>query len=334
MRRRRTFLARLAAATLAALLAGAARAQRADGVRRIGALSLRAKPNEYDIAFRDAMRELGWVEGRNLAIEYRWAAGDEKRVPALAAELVAAKVDVILTASAPMIAAAKQATSAIPIVMAAVSDPVGTGLVASLGRPGGNITGLSLSSPETGAKRLQLLQELIPGVTRVAALISRVGLSVPGESTGALLEKELHFAAAKLGMQLTVAEIRTGEDLPAAFAALAKARAQAVLVPQSPLVTTTRGAVIDLAAKHRLPAIYETDTYVPAGGLMSYGPSLTQMYRRAAYFVDRILKGAKPADLPIEQPSKFDLAINLKAAAALGLQIPRTLLLRADRVIE
>jgi putative ABC transport system substrate-binding protein len=334
MRRRRTLLAWLAAAPFAALLATASRAQRADSVRRIGSLSMRAKPGDYDIAFRDAMRELGWIEGRNLGIEYRWAAGDDRRVPALAAELVAAKVEVILTASAPVIAAAKQATSTIPIVMAAVADPVGSGLIASLGRPGGNITGLTLSSSETGAKRLQLLQELIPGATRIAALVRRIGLAVPGESTGSLLVKELHFAAAKLGMQLTVTEVQKAEDLPAAFAAMERARVQAVLVQQSPLFTANQGGVVDLAARHRLPAIYETDLYIPAGGLMSYGPSLTQMYRRAAYFVDRILKGAKPRELPVEQPSKFDLTINLKAAAALGLKVPRTLLLRADRVIE
>lgn len=334
MRRRRTLLAWLAAAPVAALLASGARAQRADSVRRIGSLSMRAKPNDYDIAFRDAMRELGWIEGRNLNIEYRWAAGDDRRVPALAAELVAAKVEVILTAAAPVIAAAKRATSTIPIVMAAVSDPVGSGLIASLGRPGGNITGLTLSSSETGAKRLQLLQELIPGAMRVAALVTRVGLAVPGETTGALLVKELHFAAAKLGMQLTVTEVQKGEDMPAAFAAMERARVQAVVVQQSPLISSNQGGVVDLAAKHRLPAIYETDIFIQAGGLMSYGPSLTQMYRRAAYFVDRILKGAKPGELPVEQPSKFDLTINLKAAAALGLKVPRTLLLRADRVVE
>ena len=334
MRRRRTLLAWLASAPVAALLATASRAQRAESVRRIGSLSMRATPNEFDIAFRDAMRELGWIEGRNLGIEYRWAAGDDRRVPALAAELVAAKVEVILTAAAPVIAAAKQATSTIPIVMAAVSDPVGSGLIASLGRPGGNITGLTLSSSETGAKRLQLLQELIPGAARVAALVTRVGLAVPGETTGSLLAKELHFAAAKLGMQLTVTEIQKSEDLPSAFAAMERARAQAVVVQQTPLISSNRGGVVDLAARHRLPAIYETDIYIQAGGLMSYGPSLTQMYRRAAYFVDRILKGAKPAELPVEQPSKFDLTINLKAAAALGLKVPRTLLLRADRLIE
>jgi putative ABC transport system substrate-binding protein len=334
MKRRRTLLAWLAAAPVAALLASGARAQRADSVRRIGALSLRAKPSDYDIAFRDAMRELGWVEGRNLSIEYRWAAGDYSRVPMLAAELVAAKVEVIVTAAAPIIAAAQKATSTIPIVMAAVADPVGSGLIASLGRPGGNITGLTLASSDTGAKRLQLLQELIPGVTRVAALVTRSDLATPGESTRTLLLKELHFAAAKLGMQLSVTEIQKGDDLPAAFAAMERAHAQAVLVQQTPLISSNQGVVVDLAARHRLPVIYETDLYIPAGGLMSYGPSIPQMYRRAAYFVDRILKGAKPGELPVEQPSKFDLTINLKAAAALGLKVPKTLLLRADRVIE
>jgi putative ABC transport system substrate-binding protein len=334
MKRRRTLLAWLVAAPVAALLATASRAQRADGVRRIGVLSLRTRANDYDAAFLDAMRELGWVEGRNLNIEYRWAAGDDRRVPTLAAELVAAKVEVIVTAAAPLIAAAKQTTSTIPIVMAAVSDPVGSGLIASLGRPGGNITGLTLSSSDTGAKRLQLLQELIPGATRIAVLVSRIGLGVPGESTDSLLLKELQLAAAKLRMQLSVVEIQKSEDLPAAFAAIERGRAQAVLVQQSPLVSSSRGGVVDLAARHRLPVIYESDLYVQLGGLISYGPSIPQMYRRAAYFVDRILKGAKPAELPVEQPSKFDLAINLKAAAALGLKVPRTVLLRADRVIE
>jgi len=303
-------------------------AQPASKVQRIGYLSLRSGLNEQDEAFLRGLRELGYVEGRNFTIEYRWAAGKEERLLELAADLVRLKVDVIVTATTPAIAAAKRATSAIPIVMAAVADPVGSGLVTSLARPSGNVTGLTLMSTELAGKRLQLVRELLPKATRVAVLAHH------GPSATPLLLEQMRAAAQQTGVQLVVQEVSGAQDLPGAFATMQRERAQALIVQVSPLTSDHRRRLAELAAQHRLPAMYEVRSFVEAGGFMSYGPSIVEMYRRAAFFVDKILKGAKPSELPVEQPSKFELVINLKAAKALGLTIPESLRFRADEVIQ
>jgi putative ABC transport system substrate-binding protein len=278
--------------------------------------------------FRQGLRELGYVEGRNLTIEYRWAAGKEERLPELAAELVRLKVDIIVASATPTIVAAKRATSTIPIVMAAVGDPVGSGLVASLARPGGNVTGLTLMSTELAGKRLQLVRELLPKATRVAVLAYR------GPSGTLLFLEQMRAAAQQTGVQLVVQEVSEAGELRGAFAAMQRERAQALIVQVSPLTREHRRQVEELAAQHRLPAMYEVRLFVESGGLMSYGPNLPEMFRRAALYVDKILKGAKPGDLPVEQPSKFELVINLKTAKALGLTIPESLRFRADEVIQ
>jgi len=268
------------------------------------------------------------VEGRNLIIEYRWAVGRQERLPELAAELVRLKVEIIVTAVTPAIEAAKRATSTIPIVMAAVADPVGSGLVVGLARPGGNVTGLTALSTDLAGKRLHLVRELVPKATRVTVLALR------GTSATKLLLEEMRAAAQQLGVQLVGQEVKEAGDLPSAFAAMLRERAQALIVQASPLSGDNARRIAELAAQHRLPAMYEVRSSVEAGGLVSYGPSFSEMFRRAAFYVDRILKGAKPADLPIEQPTKFELVINMKAAKALGLTIPQALLARADQVIQ
>ena len=328
MKRRDVILASVAAVCTGA--APRAAAQATERLRRIGFITLRSGPNEYDAAFREALRRLGYVEGQTIRIDYRWAAGSEQRADKLAAEMLAAKPEVIVAATTPAIRAAMRATKEVPIVIAAAADPVGSGLVASLARPGGNVTGLSLVSPDTAAKRLQLLQELIPTVNRIAVLLMDTG--VAGESIP--LIEQLQSAAKQLRLELAIKAIRSGADIPAAFATIQQERAQALIVSATPISIDHRGQIADIAASQRLPAMYESQGFVEAGGLLSYGPSLTDMYRRAAVYVDKILKGAKPADLPVELPVKYDLAINLKTAKALGLQLPQTLVLRADRVIE
>jgi len=324
---RRTFLA---AAVTGGLLAksAAARAQQAGRVHRIGFLSLQSGLTSTTEAFHQGLRELGYVEGRNLIIEYRWAARKEERLPELAAELVQLKVEVIVTAAAPTIEAARRATSTIPIVMAAVADPVGSGLVASLARPGGNVTGLTALSTDLAGKRLQLVGELVPKATRVGVLAHH------GSSATRLFLEEMRVAAQQMKVQLVIQEVNEAGDLPGAFAAMQRERAQALIVQVTPFSADNAKRVLELGAQHRLPAMYDVRSFVEAGGLVSYGPSLSEMFRRAAFYVDRILKGAKPADLPIEQPTKFELVINLKTAKALGLTIPRSLLGRADEVIE
>ena len=299
-------------------------------MRRVGFITLRSGPNEYDAAFRDALRSLGHVEGRTIRIDYRWAAGNEKRADELVADLLAHDVEVIVAATAPAIRAAMRATKRIPIVMAATADPVSSGLVASLARPGGNVTGLSLVSPDTAAKRLQLLQELVPSATRIGVLLMNTG--VAGEFDA--LVGQLEPAAQRLGVRLSMAAVRSGEEIDAALATMQRDRTHALIVAATPVSIDNRKLIAELAARHRLAAMYEVDGFVEAGGLVSYGPSLADMYKRAAIYVDKILKGAKPADLPVELPIKYDLAINLKSARALGLQLPQTLILRADRVIE
>jgi putative ABC transport system substrate-binding protein len=323
---RRAFLGGAAAGIIA--VPGAARAQLAGKVYRVGCLFLRDGPSAVDEAFRQALRELGYVERRNLAIEYRWAAGKEERLPEMAMELVRLKVDIIVGAANPPISAAKRATSTIPIVMAVVSDPVDTGLVSSLAHPGGNVTGLTLMTAELSGKRLQLMRELVPQATRIGVLTRFAGTPVP------FFLERMRSAAQQLGVQLLVQDVNEAENLPGAFAALQRERAQALIVPVSPFITIHITRVLELAAQHRLPTMYETRRFVEAGGLVSYGPNTVEMYRRAALYVDRILKGANPGDLPIEQPTKFEFIMNLKTAKALGITIPQSVLLRADEVLQ
>jgi putative tryptophan/tyrosine transport system substrate-binding protein len=328
---RRAFMVSITGSLLAAPLA--AEAQEAAKVARIGYLStnLAANPHTHE-AFRQGLRDLGYVEGRNIVIEYRDAEGKPERLPALAAELVALKVDVIVAAASNHLAlAAKQATRTLPIVFAAASDPVASGLVTSLARPGGNVTGTSVLSPELVGKRLELLTQAVPGVSRVAVLWLPGAL---GERTEKDMLNEADVAARALGVQLQFVEARGLADLDRAFSDMTRARAGALTVLPSLMFLREHRRLVDLAAKHRLPAVYTVKEYVDAGGLMAYAPNLADVFRLAATYVDRILKGAKPGDLPVEQPTKFELVINLKTAKALGLTIPPSLLQRADQVIE
>jgi len=279
-------------------------------------------------AFRQGLRELGYVEGKNIVIEWRYAEGKIDRLPALAAELVRLKVDVIVTAGSPVTRSAKEATVTIPIVMANDSDPVGSGHVASLARPGGNITGLSTLRLEMSGKRLELLKEIIPRLSRVAVLGSS---TVPGNAQAL---KETELAAGAFGVQLQYLDVLATKDIETAFRAASKGRADAVLVLGGPLFNSHRTQIVDLAVKSRLPAIYYAAEFVEDGGLMTYGVSVIDLFHRAATYVDKILKGAKPADLPVEQPIKFELIINLKAAKQIGLTIPPNVLVRADKVIK
>ena len=279
-------------------------------------------------AFRQGLRDLGNVEGKNIVIEWRFAEGKVERLRGLAAELVRLKVDVIVTSGPAATRAAKEATATIPIVTAQDPDPVGDGLVFSLARPGGNITGLSTLVPELSGKRLELLKEVIPKLSRVALF----GTSNTPGNAEALSETEL--AAKAFKVQFQYLEIRSPKDVETAFRAATKAHVDAVLVPGTPVLIVRRRQIAELATKNRLPIAYGQPEYVEEGGLMSYGTSVTDLYRRAATYVDKILKGAKPADLPIEQPSKFELVINLKAAKQIGLMIPPNVLVRADRVIK
>jgi putative ABC transport system substrate-binding protein len=279
-------------------------------------------------AFRQALRELGYVEGKNIAIEYRYAEGKPDRLRDLAAELVRLKVDLIVSAGPAPTRAAKEATSSIPIVMAFDNDPVGNKFVASLAKPGGNISGLSTLAPELGGKRLELLKEIVPRLSRVAVL----GYSnFPGNAQSL---KEIELAAAALGVKTQYLDVREARDIDTAFRAASSGRADAVLVLSGPILMSHRREVADLAIKNRLPAVYYAIEFLEAGGLMTYGVSLSDLDRRAAVYVDKILKGAKPADLPVEQPTKFELVINLKAAKQIGLTIPPQVLARADRVIK
>ena len=277
--------------------------------------------------FRQGLRDLGYVEGRTVTIEYRLAEGKMERLPALAAEHVALKVDVIVASGTPTALAAKNATTTIPIVFATSGDPVGT-LVASIARPGGNVTGLSLVGPELVARQLQLLKEAVPKASRVAFL------SNPDNPYTPVMVKEVEAAARSLKVRMQRVESRGGAATDAAFDAMARERPNALLVLFDPVLTGQRARISELANKHRLPSMCPHREYAEDGGLMAYGASLTDLYRRAATYVDKILKGAKPGDLPVEQPTKFELVINLKTAKALGLTIPPSLLARADQVIE
>jgi putative ABC transport system substrate-binding protein len=280
-------------------------------------------------AFRDGLRELGYVEGKNLQLEVRWGEGKLERLPALAAELVQSKVDVIVAATAPSVIAAREATRTIPIVMPVSSDPVGDGLVASLAHPGGNITGLSLMAPELGEKRIQLLKEMVPEVSHAVAVLwnpDYVGMRARFE--------QARVAAPAVGLTVRSVEVRDTRELDVAFEAIIREHPEALLLLVDPLTLSQRSRIVEFAAEQRIPAIYEISDFVDVGGLISYGPSISDQYRRAAGYVDKILSGAKPADLPIEQPTKFELVINMRAAKALGITFPVSILLRADRVVE
>ncbi len=326
---RRTFIRGVVLGFVAAPLT--AEAQPAGKVHRIGYLSGRSPTATHPLTegFRQGLRELGWVEGQNIVIDYRFAEGRFDRLPDLTAELVRLKVNIIVAVASPATVAAKNATATIPIVMIAVGDPVGQGLIVSLARPGRNVTGLSLSvGMEIIGKGLELLKEIVPNVRRVAIL------SNPTNPTYALWIREAKVAARSLGVQLQLLEARGPTEFDGAFATMANERAGALLVVADPMFFLHGARLADLAAKSRLPAAYGFREHAEAGGLMSYGPSLPDLFRRAATYVDKILKGAKPADLPVAQPTKFELVINLGTAKALGLTIPQSLLLRADEVIQ
>jgi putative ABC transport system substrate-binding protein len=279
-------------------------------------------------AFRDGLRELGYEEGRNIAIEYRWADGKYERFPAIVAELIASKVDVIVTAGTPGALAVKKATTTVPLVMVAVGDPVGTGLVPSLARPGGNLTGLSSVAPDLEGKRLELLREVVPKVAHVAVFFNSLN------PFHAVSIAQAQASARSMGMRLQEHDIRQSEDIDGAFAVMRKERPDALLILADRVFLHNRQRMMEFTEEQRLPNVNAYHELVEAGGLISYGPSYEDMHRRAAIYVDKILKGARPGDLPIEQPTKFTLSINLKAAKVLGIDIPSTLLARADEVIE
>ena len=305
-------------------------AQQPAKVPRIGLLSpfSPSGTSPWHQAFRQGLRDLGWVEGKNISIEYRYAEGRNDRLPDLAADLVRLKVDIIVASVSTDALAAQKATRAIPIVMASAGDPVSSGLVESLARPGGNITGLSQMAAELAGKRLELLKEMVPKLSRVAVLWNPQGRS----STQSW--NELQLPARQLGVQLQSLPVRSPNDFAKAFEDATRARAGALAIMPDPVFVTNLKRIADLAAKHRLASIFHLREFADAGGLVTYGIDRSDMFRRAATFVDKILKGAKPADLPVEQPTRFELVINMKTAKALGLTLPPSLLLRADQVIE
>ena len=316
------FIATLTLGILAAPLA--ADAQPPTKVPRIGLLDYAA----FWEPLRQGLRDLGYVEGQNIAFEYRPTEGRRERLPDLAAELLRLKVDVIVTYGTPGTLAAKQATTTIPIVMVGVGDPLRTGLVPSLARPGGNVTGSSQLGPELSAKRLELLKESLPKVTRVAFLWN------PTNPTQVVHFEDIQVGARALGVTLQSVKVSSPNEFESAFAAMMRGRPDALMITADPLHQLHVRRIIDFAAKSRLPAMYQVPENVIAGGLMSYGTNLPELFRRGAFYVDKILKGAKPADLPVEQPTKFELVINMKTAKALGLTIPQSVLVRADQVIQ
>jgi ABC-type uncharacterized transport system substrate-binding protein len=324
--RRREFLGVLGSAAAMWPLAARAQQPAVPVVGFMGATTPSAQ-SQWTAAFVQRLRELGRIEGRNVSIEYRWMEGRNERAAEITAELVQLKVDVLVVQGTAAVVAAKQATSVIPIVFAVAGDPVGAGLVASLARPGGNITGLSGQQADLAAKRLELLREVVPGLRRLA-IMANVGNPYTVLEMG-----EVEVAARTLGLDVATLEIRRADEIVPAFQAL-KGRADALYVVNDPLVNTNRVRTITLALTARLPTMHGSREHVEAGGLMSLGPNYPNLFRRSADFVDRILRGAKPADIPVEQPTKFDLIINLITAEALGLTIPPTLLARADEVIE
>jgi putative ABC transport system substrate-binding protein len=311
-------------------LRGSIEAQQPTKIPRIGFLSA-TTPSTISArsdAFRQGLRELGYLEGKNIFIEFRYAEGKVDRLPALAAELVLLKVDAIVTAGPTVTRPVKEATSTIPIVMTFDDDPVGSGFAASLARPGGNITGLSTLNPEIAGKQLELLKQVVLKLARVAVL----GPSTRPGTAQAL--KEIEIVAKSFGVKHQYLDVRDPEDIGIAFRAASKAHAEALLVLQGPVINSSRVQIVEFTTKSRLPGIYYSSEFVQDGGLMSYATNITDLSRRAATYVDRILKGAKPADLPIEQPTKFELVINLKTAKQIGLTIPPNVLARADRVIK
>jgi putative tryptophan/tyrosine transport system substrate-binding protein len=329
MNRRHTVLA--LAALVAASGPRALFAQQSAKIARIGFLntaSLQLAEKQLQ-AFRNGLRELGYVEGKTFQLELRWAEGKLERLPVLAADLVQAKVDVIVAVSSPSVVAASQATRTIPIVMPLSSDPVGDGLAASLAHPGGNITGLSVMAPELGEKRLQLLKQMFPRASYAVAAVwnpAYVGMRARFE--------QAKVAAPTVGLTVRSMEVRDPQELDAAFEAILREHPEALLVLVDPFTRSQLSRIVGFAAEQRLPAMYESSEFVDAGGLISYGPNILDQFRRAATYVDKILRGAKAADLPIEQPTTFELAINLRAAKALGIKFPDSILLRADKVIE
>jgi len=326
---RRSFVALMSGGLLAAPFV--AEAQKAGKIYRIAYLgnSSAALESELVAAFRQGLRDLNYVEGQNMAIEYRWAEGRYDRFPALVAEVVRLKVDVIVTAGTPAILAAKEGTKTIPIVMAAIGDPIAAGVIASLARPGGNVTGSTSMTPDIDGKRLELLKELVPGVSRIAVLWN------PTNPNNAARMKQMQAAAKTLRLALEpLVGATDSQELDKGFRAIVAARAEALIMESDRALLVHRERIVDLASRRRLPALYPYREFVQAGGLASYEPSYPVMFRRAATYVDKILKGAKPADLPVEQPTKFEFVINLKAAKALSLTIPPPLLLRADELIQ
>jgi putative tryptophan/tyrosine transport system substrate-binding protein len=306
----------------------AARAQQPGKIRAIGLLSPASRSPSVVPALFDALAELGWIEGKNLVVERRYAENRPERLPELAAELVRLNVDVIVANGTLGPLAAKQATSTIPIVMTASGDPLGSGLVASLARPGGNVTGMSLMAPDLGGKRLELLKELLPQLARVAVLWNAAN------PYPAIVFKETQAAGRTLGIEVQSLEVRGPRDFDGAFEALRRQRPDALITVEDPLTFTYQKLIADFAAGQLLPTLHGFREDVVAGALMSYGANIADLFRRAAGYIDKILKGAKPADLPVQQPTKFELVINLRTAKALGLEIPPTLLARADEVIE
>jgi ABC-type uncharacterized transport system substrate-binding protein len=307
-----------------------AEAQQVKKIPRIGWLELGSPSTTAHLreAFRQGLHELGYIEGQNIVVEWRWADGREDRLSDLAAELVQLKVNVIVTTGTPPIQAVQQATRTIPIVVAAAGDIVGMGFAASLARPGGNITGLTLLSPELSGKRLELLKEIVPGLSRVAVLYNS------SNQVSAPQLAETQVAARSLGVQLQSLGVRDANEFDSAFAAMARERTGALIVLSDVMFFNQHRRIVSLATKGRLPAVFWRSEFTEAGGLLTYGPNVSDMYRRAATYVDKILKGAKPADLPVEQPIKFEFIINLKAAKQIGLTIPPNVLARADKVFK
>ena len=325
--KRRQFITLLGGAAAAWPLA--ARAQQATSPRRIGVLLVGLSPESKEAKqFRLGLRDAGYFEGRNVVIEWRSAKGDYNRVPELVADLIQSRVDVIVLDSTVATEASKRSTSTIPIVMALVTDPVGSGLVESLAHPGGNVTGLSVMTMELNSKRLQLLKEVTPQLTRAAVLWN------PDHPSHSKVVEDLKVVARSLSIKLSPVGLRTPEQFAQAFSEVSQAQAQALYVVEDPIFFAHRVSLLQLASAARLPTIHELRRFPEAGALMSYGPDLHDLFRRSAIYVDRIFKGAKPADLPVEQPTKFELVINLKTATALGLEVPPTLLAIADEVIE
>jgi putative tryptophan/tyrosine transport system substrate-binding protein len=316
-------------ATVVLATVSIAKSQQPQKLHRLGLLLALSPDESADIhAFRQGLAALGYVEGKNITIEYRYAEGKLDRLPALAAELVGLKVDVIVALSPPSAHAAKNATKTIPIVMRSTDDPVSTGLIASLARPGGNVTGLTSISTELIGKRLEILKETVPRAHVIAVLRN------PTAPDADLKWKETEAAGRALGLQFQSVEVKSPEDFESAFRRATSTKPHALIALRNPLIVNNRKRIAALASKNMLPAMYDDREYVDAGGLMSYGADLTDLHRRAAIYVDKILKGAKPADLPVEQPMRFELIINLKAAKQIGLTIPPNVLARADRVIR